>query len=112
MRRCACRPWRRGTQLRGSRLLEAGSGKCRQRCALFLDPVALDAWPNPKSHRRRHRVPAEKLAIISKTIPRIAIITGDYDNLINPQRSHDLHRMLPVRTFLPRWLVVRELTRD
>lgn len=62
-------------------------------CAFVLMSVT-----DPQICPRRHRVSAEKLAIISKTIPRIAIITGDDDNLINPQRSHDLHRMLPVRT--------------
>ncbi|KAL8292345.1 hypothetical protein RQP46_001811 [Phenoliferia psychrophenolica] len=46
-----------------------------------------------------HRVPAAKLKLISESIPKVAIIVGDKDELIDPQRGHELHEMLPGSEF-------------
>ncbi|KAK4054010.1 hypothetical protein OIO90_003655 [Microbotryomycetes sp. JL221] len=46
----------------------------------------------------RHQVDQQRLKEISKNVYRIGIITGDQDNLINPQRSFDLHHDLPGST--------------
>ena len=53
-----------------------------------------------RSLLRGHRVPASKLKVIAETIPKVAVIVGDMDELIEPQRGHELHEMLPVRSRL------------
>lgn len=42
-----------------------------------------------------HSVSKGQLAELAKLIPRIGVITGDSDSLINPRRSNDLAAMLP-----------------
>lgn len=42
-----------------------------------------------------HRVSEERLAEISHRIPKIVILTGDKDGIVNPERSRDLANMLP-----------------
>ena len=44
-----------------------------------------------------HRVSPEKLLELDRDLSKIAIITGDLDGIVNPQRSRDLHGFLPVR---------------
>ncbi|KAM0789938.1 hypothetical protein ACM66B_006778 [Microbotryomycetes sp. NB124-2] len=46
----------------------------------------------------KHHVSQDRLLEIAETIPRIGIITGDQDNLVNPERSRDLHQDLPGST--------------
>merc|ERR1711939_50271 len=50
----------------------------------------------------RHRVTAEQLAEIESSVPKIGIVTGDQDKLINPKRSQELSEMMPKAEF---WLV-------
>jgi len=42
-----------------------------------------------------HHVSAEKLLEISKKIPKIAILTGNLDGIVNTERSKDLHDIIP-----------------
>ncbi|KAK4048657.1 hypothetical protein OIV83_004627 [Microbotryomycetes sp. JL201] len=46
----------------------------------------------------KHHVSQDRLLEIAETVPRIGIITGDQDNLVNPERSRDLHKDLPGST--------------
>ncbi|KAK9898252.1 alpha/beta-hydrolase [Cystobasidium minutum MCA 4210] len=42
-----------------------------------------------------HKVSAERLKLIADQVSNIVIVTGDADQIINPDRSKDLHDMLP-----------------
>ncbi|KAK4701390.1 hypothetical protein P7C70_g4841, partial [Phenoliferia sp. Uapishka_3] len=46
-----------------------------------------------------HCVKADRLKIISSTIPKVAIIHGDMDELIDVQRGVELHEMIPGSEF-------------
>jgi len=46
-----------------------------------------------------HKVSKERFLTISKTIPKVAIMTGDDDNLINPKRSKEIHAFIPGSEF-------------
>ena len=46
--------------------------------------------------RSRHNVSREQLEKIATSIPKIAIITGDLDSLINHRCSYDLFEEMPV----------------
>lgn len=43
-----------------------------------------------------HKVSAERLKAVADNINNIVIVTGDADTIVNPDRSKDLHDMLPV----------------
>ncbi|CAD6582084.1 MAG: hypothetical protein CYPHOPRED_001833 [Cyphobasidiales sp. Tagirdzhanova-0007] len=47
-----------------------------------------------------HRVSPEKLLELDRDLSKIAIITGDLDGIVNPQRSRDLHGFLPHSEFI------------
>lgn len=50
-----------------------------------------------RSHLPRgHYLSPERLLQISRDVPKVAILTGDLDEIIDPQRSRDLERFLPV----------------
>jgi len=42
-----------------------------------------------------HRVSAARLRSIASSIPKVLIVTGDEDNLINPANSRDLKASMP-----------------
>ncbi len=42
-----------------------------------------------------HHVEAERLAQISKTIPKVLILTGDQDHLVRPSNSAHLSKRMP-----------------
>ncbi len=42
-----------------------------------------------------HYVSPERLAFISKSIPKVLIITGDEDNLVNPNNSRHMKACMP-----------------
>lgn len=42
-----------------------------------------------------HKVSAERLKLVANNIPNIVVVTGDADTIVNPDRSKDLHAMLP-----------------
>ncbi|BGP43815.1 hypothetical protein JCM10450v2_008013 [Rhodotorula kratochvilovae] len=46
----------------------------------------------------KHRMSADRLAVLASSIPRIAIVHGTEDLLINVQRAHELHKDLPGST--------------
>lgn len=46
-----------------------------------------------------HHVSLAQLGLIATSIPKIAIITGDLDELVDPRCSKDLHEQLPVSLF-------------
>lgn len=52
-------------------------------------------WEELRADGRRHHVSVEQLGVIATTMPKVLVITGDDDNLINPQRSKELHGLLP-----------------
>lgn len=39
---------------------------------------------------------ADRLKTVADNIKDIVIVTGDADTIVNPERSKDLHDMLPV----------------
>lgn len=43
-----------------------------------------------------HKVSAERLKLVAENVSNIVIVTGDADQIVNPDRSKDLHDMLPV----------------
>ena len=43
-----------------------------------------------------HKITPEECETIAKSVPKVLIVTGDDDNLIQPERSRDLHAMMPV----------------
>lgn len=47
-----------------------------------------------------HRVQAERLAQISKTIPKLVILTGDEDHLIRPTNSVYLKKHMPEAEYI------------
>ena len=47
-----------------------------------------------------HHVEAKRLAQISKTIPKILILTGDQDHLIRPSHSAYLSKHMPEAEFI------------
>jgi hypothetical protein len=44
-----------------------------------------------------HRVVPERLAKISKSVPKVTIVTGDDDHLVDPRNSEWLATCMPVR---------------
>ncbi|KAL8292997.1 hypothetical protein RQP46_000691 [Phenoliferia psychrophenolica] len=46
-----------------------------------------------------HRMKAEELAELARTVPNIAIIQGDSDRIVRLRDADILHRMLPVRRY-------------
>jgi pimeloyl-ACP methyl ester carboxylesterase len=42
-----------------------------------------------------HRVTEDRHRLIANTIPEILILTGDEDNLVNPDNSKELARRMP-----------------
>lgn len=58
--------------------------------------AALSGLTPSRHWRRGHYLSPERLLQISKVVPKIAILTGDLDEIIDPQRSRDLERFLPV----------------
>ena len=47
-----------------------------------------------------HKITPEECETIVKSVLKVLIVTGDDDNLIQPERSRDLHAMMPVRFVL------------
>ena len=43
-----------------------------------------------------HKITPEECETIVKSVLKVLIVTGDDDNLIQPERSRDLHAMMPV----------------
>jgi hypothetical protein len=43
-----------------------------------------------------HRVSASRLAQIAKTIPKVTILTGDQDHLVDPRNSEWMAKCMPV----------------
>ncbi len=46
-----------------------------------------------------HRVTAPRLAFISKSIPKVYIMTGDTDNLVKPANSYWMKDQMPEAEF-------------
>lgn len=46
-----------------------------------------------------HHVSPERLRAISRNIPRITIVTGDNDNLVDPRNSEHLSKHMPEAHF-------------
>ena len=42
-----------------------------------------------------HHVPSKDLKRINDLVPKIAIITGDWDQIVNPSHSKHMHKMMP-----------------
>lgn len=49
-----------------------------------------------------HRVTHDRLAALDATIPKICVLTGDYDCLVDPRNSFELHKAMP-RSELVMW---------
>ncbi|KAJ7606179.1 Alpha/Beta hydrolase protein [Mycena polygramma] len=47
-----------------------------------------------------HRVSPDRLRQISETVPKVVILCGDEDNLIDPQHSKDLKASMPAAEFI------------
>lgn len=47
-----------------------------------------------------HYVSPERLKLIGESIEKVAIITGDQDLLVNPERSEDLRDGIPKSEYL------------
>ncbi|KAG8900909.1 hypothetical protein FRB99_005678, partial [Tulasnella sp. 403] len=47
-----------------------------------------------------HRVSADRLAKISRSIPKILILTGDEDNLVRPKQSWHLKQCMPEAEYI------------
>ena len=47
-----------------------------------------------------HRVTPERLSQIARTIPKVIILTGDDDNLVDPSNSIYLSNMMPGSEFV------------
>lgn len=57
---------------------------------LSLDPMISSVSDPFSSQALTHRVSPSELKQINEAIPRITIITGDQDNLVNPLNSQHL----------------------
>lgn len=83
-----------GTRSERCRALEASSANSTlSRAWIHFHNPSVNTDAHSDSH---HRVTETQLALIAKTIPRVAIITGDDDALVNPARSQELHDMMEV----------------
>ncbi|KAF9487814.1 alpha/beta-hydrolase [Pleurotus eryngii] len=47
-----------------------------------------------------HRVTPDRLGAISRSIPKVTIVTGDVDNLVLPYHSHDIKASMPEAEFV------------
>ena len=64
--------------------------------ATLQHPKRLLCLMRPSYLPRGHYLSPERLLQISRDVPKVAILTGDLDEIIDPQRSRDLERFLPV----------------
>lgn len=49
-----------------------------------------------------HHVSPERLRTISTTVPKVLIVTGDSDHLIDPENSHFIKKHMPSAEFVVR----------